>query len=422
MERPLVPVFGADPHDPVAVRAGDAEQLPEIGHCLLADASASNGALTASNSPAVPTARSRTGTTTRPNRSSSSTEKSGCLWGRRSSPPAPAVEAMTAQPTTLPDAAARQACAALLRRPVDVPRNTMTVDTQATETVTFLQALLTADALVDVSPDDLGPDRAQPAGAVLMQMQLNPPADAGSARAMAQPTAESTPDQTAIQPAADPDRAALLASGPLPALVEGIALHLLAMAEDTHDMAPSRTQAIDALRLLTSHLPGPVLRHISDRMTTVSRNAALSQIDRLTLEASGAFSRARLDLGITHLPGMALALATDAFVKQRDRQSPLAAHERASTDEVVASSAALMRDPGAELRKLGAIALHDLAYDVPDAAIQACGMLFHPDPQVRVLGARVAPLTAQREALLANDPAPEVRQALSDRLSSYPRP
>ncbi|MEV7708960.1 cupin domain-containing protein [Streptomyces sp. NPDC088270] len=40
-------VFAADPHDPVVVRAGDAEQLPEIGHCLLADASASKGALSA---------------------------------------------------------------------------------------------------------------------------------------------------------------------------------------------------------------------------------------------------------------------------------------------------------------------------------------------------------------------------------------
>ncbi|RPK48461.1 Cupin domain protein [Streptomyces sp. ADI92-24] len=37
----------AAPHDPVVVRAGDAEQLPEIGHYLLADAGASNGALSA---------------------------------------------------------------------------------------------------------------------------------------------------------------------------------------------------------------------------------------------------------------------------------------------------------------------------------------------------------------------------------------
>ncbi|GLY63823.1 cupin domain-containing protein [Amycolatopsis taiwanensis] len=40
-------VFAASPHAPVVVRASDAEQLPEIGHRLLADASASNGALSA---------------------------------------------------------------------------------------------------------------------------------------------------------------------------------------------------------------------------------------------------------------------------------------------------------------------------------------------------------------------------------------
>ncbi|WP_329520675.1 cupin domain-containing protein [Spirillospora sp. NBC_01491] len=40
-------VFMAKPHDPDVVRAGDAEHLPEIGHLLLADASAGNGALSA---------------------------------------------------------------------------------------------------------------------------------------------------------------------------------------------------------------------------------------------------------------------------------------------------------------------------------------------------------------------------------------
>src|SRR4051794_12673439 len=37
----------ADLHAPVVVHAGDAEQLPEIGHCLLADAGATGGALSA---------------------------------------------------------------------------------------------------------------------------------------------------------------------------------------------------------------------------------------------------------------------------------------------------------------------------------------------------------------------------------------
>jgi hypothetical protein len=42
-----MPVFTASPHDPVIVRSREAECLPEIGHLLLADASASNGALSA---------------------------------------------------------------------------------------------------------------------------------------------------------------------------------------------------------------------------------------------------------------------------------------------------------------------------------------------------------------------------------------
>ncbi|HEY1920678.1 MAG TPA: cupin domain-containing protein [Streptosporangiaceae bacterium] len=37
----------ARPRDPVVVRSSEAERLPEIGHILLADASATNGALSA---------------------------------------------------------------------------------------------------------------------------------------------------------------------------------------------------------------------------------------------------------------------------------------------------------------------------------------------------------------------------------------
>jgi len=39
--------FATSPHDPVVVRSSEAEHLPEIGHILLADASATNGALSA---------------------------------------------------------------------------------------------------------------------------------------------------------------------------------------------------------------------------------------------------------------------------------------------------------------------------------------------------------------------------------------
>ncbi|QMU70263.1 hypothetical protein [Streptacidiphilus sp. P02-A3a] len=309
--------------------------------------------------------------------------------------------------------AARQACAALLRRPVDVPRHVMTVDTQATDTVDHLNALLEATVLVDVCPDDLSADRTQPAGGVVLQMQLNPAPGSTGIQDTEQSAPHDNPDQ-----ASGPDRAALLAAGPLVGLTEAVARHLLAMAEDTHDTAPSRIQAIDALRALLFRLPEPVLRAITDRMLIVSRDPGRAEIDQLMMEATGAFSRATMNLGITHLPGMALVLATDAFIHQRDQKSPLAAQETAFADEVVASSAALMRHPDAELRKLGAVALHDLAYGAPDAAVHVTGMLFHTDPQVRVLGADVVPLTPGLKALLASDPAPEVRQALSDRLAT----
>ncbi len=62
--------------------------------------------------------------------------------------------------------AARGACAALLRRPIGVEHTTTTVGTQASATVDLLLALLDAEELVDVSPTELGPDKARPAGVV----------------------------------------------------------------------------------------------------------------------------------------------------------------------------------------------------------------------------------------------------------------
>jgi hypothetical protein len=38
-------IFAAGPHSPVVVRAAEAEYLPDIGHYLLADSSATHGAL-----------------------------------------------------------------------------------------------------------------------------------------------------------------------------------------------------------------------------------------------------------------------------------------------------------------------------------------------------------------------------------------
>ncbi len=72
--------FAANPHEPVIVRSDDAEYLPEIGHRLLADASATSGALSAHRIQlaATPKAPSRTDTTAHPNCSSSSTGLSTC--------------------------------------------------------------------------------------------------------------------------------------------------------------------------------------------------------------------------------------------------------------------------------------------------------------------------------------------------------
>ncbi len=64
--------------------------------------------------------------------------------------------------------AARGACAALLRRPVGVERTSTIVGTQEATTVELLLALLDATELVEVPPGELGPDKAQPAGGVLM--------------------------------------------------------------------------------------------------------------------------------------------------------------------------------------------------------------------------------------------------------------
>ncbi len=318
------------------------------------------------------------------------------------------------QPTPAVQTAARQACAALLRRPVGVPRQVSRIDTQAPDTVDLLMALFTATDPIDVPTGSLGPDQAQPVGVVLLEMRLTGPAPA----APATHPAEERPRGGEALPAAGPDRVALLASGPPADLAAALAEHLLAMAEDIHDAAPSRTQAIDALRALAFRLPPTILSNITDRMLTICRDPQYAAIDVLTEEASGPLSRGRFNLRIAHLPAMALVLATDAFVRGRVHLSALTEQEAPIIDEVLALGAPLMRDLDPQIRKMAAVAVTQLAYSAPQAALHTTGMLFHPDPEVRTLAAAVVPLTPQLQAALATDPAPAVRQALTDRLTN----
>lgn len=320
------------------------------------------------------------------------------------------------QSTPAVQIAPRQACAALLRRPVGIPRQVTRIGTQAPDTVDLLMALFTATDPIDVPTSSLGSDQAQPVGVVLLEMTLNGPAAPAEDTL---PTAERPPDAEAL-PAAEPDQAALMAAGPPADLAAALTEHLLAMAEDTHDAAPSRTQAIDALRALAFRLPAATLSNITDRMLTISRDPQYAAIDLLTLEVSGPLSRGRLNLGIVHLPAMALVLATDAFVRRRTHRSALTKQEAPLIDEVLAMSAPLMRDPDPQVRKMAAVAVTQLAYSAPEAAVHTTGMVFHPDPEVRALAATVVPLTPHLQAALATDPALQVRQALTDRLTHSP--
>ncbi len=302
---------------------------------------------------------------------------------------------------------ARQACAALIRRPTGGPGGLQVLGTQEGDTVDLLLALLDAPDVAVVPPEELREGSAPPAGGVIMT-RTRIVADGNAAEAPVAPD----PDASA-QP--DPDEAAVLASGPLGPLAASVAEKLMALGESPHEGAGPRGQALRALRGLFPRLSGAQNAELSARLLAVYRQPSLTDDDEWELESLDALSRARFDTGARHLGHVALIASAEAFRHGRSVGDGLAADEVVFVDELLARSVELLRDPVAQVRRHGAAMVDALARSCRGLGPMATGLLFDSDDHVRAVGARTAPLSESMIEVLLVDPAARVRAALVER-------
>src|SRR6266571_3708717 len=165
--------------------------------------------------------------------------------------------------------AARQAAAALLRTPVGHPRTMFTMDTVRRDTATLVAALLAGgDADDGLMAEDLAPvvqprtGPGQEGMADTRTAEASVGADAGGTTddrdhvsVAEEPGEEAGVTAGGPRVATKPDQAANTAAGPVGALGDAVAAQLLDMADDGHDAAFRRLDAILALRKLIPWLP-----------------------------------------------------------------------------------------------------------------------------------------------------------------------
>jgi hypothetical protein len=318
--------------------------------------------------------------------------------------------------------AARGACAALLRRPVGVERTSTVVGTQESATVELLLALLDADDLVAVPAAELGPDRARPAGGVLMVRTFVVESDGESVRdgSLNAQVSDKGPELARPQSVPTPDKVALLAAGPLDELAAAVARHLLAQVEDTYDSGDSRSQALSALRLLLGRLEPELQREMLPRLLTVGRTPNLSEADLAEIAMDQPLSRMRSRMPGRWLGPLAQAAAAEAFSSSRSADTAEEATDLAFTQQATADAARLLRDADPEARMLGAIILDAVASAAPQFGHLATPLLFHPDERIRAVGAARTACPQEILVVLAEDPSSKVRAAVARRVEELP--
>jgi hypothetical protein len=324
--------------------------------------------------------------------------------------------------------AARQACSALLRRPVGLGDGTTFVGTQEYATVELLLALLETDRLVDVDPSELTQAKSQPAGGILFSTSVTNQGDApehddkSSAKGTRSPSDEATRgDQRGTARAADEvdEVAALAASSPL-VLTELVANKLVLLTEDRAAGASSRVQAISALRLILDKVSPDCAADISDRLAAVHQEPDLSEMDQFEIDSNTPFSRMRLNTGADELADFALLGSSEALRYILASAKELKDSDRDNVDSRAASAAVLLRGDSERTRLLGAHTLAALSLASPEFGSLMNALLYHSDEEVRAVGAKNATMSAHMFETMAVDPSVSVRSALARRRVELP--
>jgi hypothetical protein len=309
--------------------------------------------------------------------------------------------------------AARRACASLLRRPVGHDRQSHSFGTQENRVATLLLGLLDAADEVSAPPEQLAPALCPPVGGVIMARGV-------IAADTIPPGGEQLPQPDSQQPddPHEPDDAARIAAAPRPQLLVTVADKLLALAEDTKDIAASRQQAMLALRRLLPRLPGDAAATAAQRLAAIHDDPGLSELDRWEIEMNTPLSRSRIDTGAGTLAATALAASAEALQRAGEDGDALAT-DGDFASRLVAGALPLLRGDG-KAAWFGACAVAAVAGAAPTLAHHATALLFHSEADVRAAGASHAPIEERLFAQLAADPAASVRVAVASRGNELP--
>lgn len=344
------------------------------------------------------------------------------------------------QPTAAVQLAARRTCAHLLRQDIGQPTTTWSLTSQYEDATRLLRALTGTDTHTAVDLMDLRPD----AGPVVMGGTLGtlimgppglpptrlPPATADQNHAATTvplpgdipesggpvpPKAADTCSAPDSASAWEPDPQALVAAGPPRDLAVAVAEHVLAVAESHHAPAFVRSGALSALYVLLGQLPPEVNHRLAGRFLAIAENPILTEHDHAELASQAPLSRGRLDMGAKQMPELALlcaAMAVSLAGKPNDESEILPAP---AMNRLVIHAVRLLRNPGRQSAKHGAIALALTSKGQPDLVRYSAALIVHPSEEVRGVAASLAILDQATQHILADDPSPHVRIKLACR-------
>jgi len=268
------------------------------------------------------------------------------------------------------------------------------IDTVRRDTAILVAALLAGgDADDGLTPEDLapvvqpgtGPGQEGIADTKTAEVSADagePPDDRDDVSVAGKPGEDTGVTSGQPRVATEPDRAAHAAAGPVGALGDAIAAQLLDMADDGHDAAFRRLDAVLALRTLIPRLPASTCSLIARRLLTLHLEPRFSVTDASEFATHDRLNRGHIETGARTMPARALRVAAEAYA----RAHLAGADDAALASELVARAERLLRDDDVGKARQAAIALAALA---PVAAVDARVLAAHADEQVRAVATKV---------------------------------
>ncbi|WP_432491476.1 hypothetical protein [Kineococcus gypseus] len=294
---------------------------------------------------------------------------------------------------------ARRAAAVLLRRSVGHDRTSFRVSTQERAVAKAILALLDAAEQEEIGAEQLTPEHCSPVGAVILE----------------QVSDEETGEEVI---GLGLDEASHTAAGDRHELLVAVAAKLVDLTNDGKDSAESRVSSLQALRLLIPRLPADVAASYAHALMDLHDDPRFSLHDKWSMGSNNKLSRFRMGTDADLLPAYLLLAAAEAFQRAGEAGHPLK-DDADFAAGIISRALPLLREEERYARP-GAFVVAAIASTAPGFAQHTHGLLMHPLPIVRAVGAQKALLHKRLVTELASDPAPLVRRSLATRHEELP--